>query len=190
MAAPRFAEDDPRFDRAGRDDPPRPAGLDPIAGVAHFAGDLEQRRSAVRRLAIWAMRCHDREVRAAAELMLDATAAGRWDELADDLGVVRKRGGVPEAVADAIVERDRLIRQLRRTLPKAAATPSSAAAARAIHDELNRYGTTAWPRHRSRSTAPADPVAAACWRCFRLPLPLPVPSVRTIRRALAAQPSI
>ncbi len=191
MTSPCFADDDPRRFRAGRDKPTdMPDGLDPALGPAHFAQPIDQRRAAVRCLANWGMRSDNEAVRRAAELMLDATAAGRWDELADDLGVVRKRGGVPEAVADAIVERDRLIRHLRRTLPRAAAAPSTAAAARAIHNELNRYGTTAWPRHRSRSTAPADPVAAACWRCFRLPLPLPVPSVRTIRRALAAQPSI
>lgn len=190
MTSPCFADDDPRRHRAGRDDPPRPAGLDPVIGPAHFGQDIDQRRAAVRCMAVWGMLSPNEAVRRAAELMLDVAAAGRWDDLVEDLGVGRKRGGVPQVVADAIVERDRLIRQLRRTLPKAAATPSSAAAARAIHDELNRYGTTAWPRHRSRSTAPADPVAAACWRCFRLPLPTPVPSERTIRRVLAAQRSV
>lgn len=190
MTGPSFADDDPRRHRAGRDDPPRPAGLDPIAGVAHFAGDLQQRRSAVRRLAIWAQQCPDHEVRSAAELMLDCCAAGRWDELAADLGVLRGQGGIDDATAEAKAERDRLLRHLRRTIPAAAAAPSTAAAARAIHNELSRYRAAVWPRHRLRSNAPADPVAAACWRCFRLPLPTPVPSVRTIRRALAAQPSI
>lgn len=190
MTRQAFADDDPRRHRAGRDNPPRPTGLDPVAGVAHFMGDLQQRRSAVRKLAIWAQRCPDHEVRTAAELMLDACASGRWDDLATDLGILRGQGGIDDATAEAKAERDRLLRHLRRTLPEAASAPSLAAAARAIHEVLERYRATVWPRHRSHSNAPADPVAAACWRCLRLPLPASVPSERTIRRVLAAQPSI
>lgn len=186
MTGQGFPDDDPRRLRAARDDPhERPKGLDPISGAIHWLNDLDGRRCAFGRAGHWLLKAPDYEVRAIGDLILDNAAAGRWDELLKDLGLTKPRGGVTPAVAEAIDERNRLIRHLRRTIPEAKTAQTDAAAARAVHKALVDYETNAWPRHKTRRSAPAEPVAALSWRIMHLPISTPIPAEGTIRKVLA-----
>lgn len=179
MTGQTFADDDPRAGRDGRDKPTdMPDGLDPALGPAHFAQDIDQRRAALRCLANWGMRSDNEAVRRAAELVLDAAAAGRWREIADDLGVVKNRGGVSDRHRAALEQRNIILRRIRAAIGAALMPPRDAA--REVINVVEAYRSAAWHRHEHMRSAPPEPLDALCWALLRMGMSKRLPDIRQL----------
>lgn len=169
----------PDSSRDGASRPPRPASLGPILGAAPWPDDLRDRRWIVRKLGHWALRCGDPEVRAAGELLLDVSADGQWQRIADQLGVQKGRGGPSDRQRTAIEQRNILLRRIRFQIGASELPPPDAA--RKVIEAVKNYEMRgAWHRQRKLETAPAGQLDALCWNLLGLNLKKRLPRRRQL----------
>lgn len=146
--------------RPPRRQPRLPDGVDPDDGAVIFDLPMADRVDIFRMLTATAQRSADHHVRAMARLIGGAIAQGRPQDALRDAGIVT-HGGQSPASAQAVRERDRLLRQLWENMPEWA-TLSARRAAGEMRAAFRRYESDVWPRDK-RNDAPPDEEPRRTW---------------------------